>query len=967
MNSFEEAYKILNKDQKKAVDTIEGPVMVIAGPGTGKTQILTLRIANILKNTDTPPGAILALTYTDAGVNAMRERLARFIGPEAYMVRIHTYHSFAESLIHEHGDYLPRLRDGVLVDEVDQREVLEKAFDSVSVPLLTTRSDPYRAIKEVVRFIDEAKRELYSPEKLHSEYDADDARIRSQSDFMHEKGAHKGKVRSDYVKALQKIEKNKQATLVYEAYEKILIKENKYDFQDLLLEVVRALKENEEFKQILQEEFLYFLADEHQDANATQNEILLELADFHDTPNVFVVGDEKQAIYRFQGADLDTFLTLKERYESAEVILLETNYRSTQEVLDTAHQLIGKAPIPDPKLRKKLTAHNGSGAKVFVRKANDYEDELAHILGYIQKLKKDGVEEKDIAVLVRNNGDAFPVANACLRSGISYTIKAKENVLDSSFAKLFLDLLRGIWDMDTVSFSRGLFVPGVVSDTAERIALLEIIRKDAKVLLKPIEASDTLKELAGTLASLYEESRTLPAARAVPHIVSKLHIVSGIASRLDSQELYGVLEAILADIEKFSNTHPGATIEEYLERIERIRKHELSVVTSKKESKGVQIMTVHGSKGLEFPYVIIPFATDRRYGKKRGSELSIPSPMEQGEHDERRLLYVALTRAEKEVCITYAQKNTLGREDVPTRFLCDVEELLEDMNVERVNLPLVTDQTETSLLDPSYVRERLLASGMSATAYGNYKASPWKYFFRNLLRLPEGKTLPLIYGSAIHAALEEASKHSFEGADVNMEKVHEVFEAHMLKASLTKKEQVEHIPAGKEAVSKYLEHAVLPSEGKAEFSVSAPFEIPGVGEISIRGNIDRLDILDGDIVRVVDYKTGKPKSENEIRGLTQNSDPSYYVQIMFYALLLKHDPAHKYVMKEGVLEFVEPNSTGKYVSRVFSINSAELDAFEEEFKKDLVDIANGAFLNAPPTDDYKELVEMIIEKKESGQ
>tara|TARA_B100000745_G_C20154816_1_gene395722 strand:+ start:4199 stop:7117 length:2919 start_codon:yes stop_codon:yes gene_type:complete len=972
MNLFEEAYKRLNKDQKRAVDTIEGPVMVIAGPGTGKTQILTLRIANILKNTDTPPSAILALTYTDAGVNAMRERLVQFIGTEAYLVRIHTYHSFAESLIKEYGEHLERLRDGMLADDVDQREILERAFDSVSAPLLTSRGDAYRGIKEVVRFIDTAKRELYTPEKLLKEYKEDEERIRGLEDFEHVKGAHKGKVKAEYLKALAKIEKNTQATEIYKAYEDILRKENRYDYQDLLLELVAALKENQEFKQILQEQFLYFLADEHQDANATQNEILLELADFHDSPNIFVVGDEKQAIYRFQGADLDTFLTLKERYQNAEVILLETNYRSTQEVLDTAHELISKAPIPDESLRKELGAHHGSGAKVRVCKAQDSEDELSQVVGYIEKLLKGGVSERDVAVLVRNNADASIVAGACMRAKIPFTIMAKENVLKSAFAKLYINLLRAIWDGDTIALTKALFLPGIVSDGTDRLKLIEALRKTKKNLLKDIDESkfsekEEIKKLKEVFAELHEEGHAFPAARVVPHIISKLNIVSGITKRLDAQELYGILQALLHDVEKFASAYPGSDIGAYLERVDLIEKHELSVISTKKEVRGIQIMTAHSSKGLEFPYVIIPFATDRRYGKKRANELSVPGSLIQEEHDERRLLYVALTRAEKEALITYAAKNALGREETPTRFIHDMGELLEDMESFETTLPLVAEEGRTSLIDTSYIKDRLLESGMSATAYGNYKASPWKYFFRNLLRLPEGKTLPLIYGSAVHAALEEAGKQFFVKGEFDIKEVEKLFEEKMQSSDLTEKERKEYTPIGKKVLAEYLAQAKLPKEGKTEFSVSAPFEIPGVGTLTIRGNLDRLDIVDGSSVRVIDYKTGKPKSENEIKGLTANGDPSYYVQLMFYALLLKHDPSHSYQMKEGVLEFVEPNATGKYVSRSFAIDEQELSEFEEEFKKDLADIASGAFLNAPLSDDYKELVEMISLKKESGQ
>lgn len=952
---FTKAYERLNPEQKRAVDTIEGPVMVIAGPGTGKTQILTLRIANILEKTDTDPGAILALTYTEAGVTAMRERLASFIGATAYAVKIHTYHSFAERLVREHGEYLERLRDGFLVDDVEQREVLERAFDSVSVPSLRTKAQPYRAMREVVSFIRDAKRELWTPEKLIAEYEKGEARIKSQSDFTHEKGKYAGQIKGEYAKALNKIAKNKEAVLVYEAYEKILGTEGKYDFEDLLLEVVHAFETNEEFKRVVQEEYLYFLADEHQDANATQNEILLHLADFHEEPNIFVVGDEKQAIYRFQGADLDTFLTLKERYASAEIILLETNYRSTQEVLDTAHGLIQKAPIPDTSIRKELTAHRGVGPKVLVCKAPTFEDELSSMAGKIAEWKKSGAEYENIAVLVRKNIDAFTVSSALTRAEIPHTIAARENVLEMPFAKLFLALLRGIWDQDVEGLAQGLFLPGAFEDLRERLEFISSLRKGVPQ-----------GEMGDKLLTLQEHVRQYPAARAVPHIVEELGIIRGIAGRSDAQELYGVLEALLSDIEKFAMSKPGADVGAYLERIERIKAHELLVVSRRKQAKGVQVLTAHGSKGLEFPYVYIPFVTDARYGKTRVGEVSIPAPVEQSEHDERRLLYVAITRAEKEAVLSYAEVNTTGKAETPSRFIYDIEEFVEDMAPVEYTLPLIGKTEEQALIDPDFIKQRVVASGLSATAYGNYKADPWKYFFRNVLRLPEGKSVSLIYGSAVHAALEEAGRQAFSGKEIDVEAVLSVFEKYMEQSDLTQKEKDEFIPEGKDEIRAYIEHAVFGEKGEVEYEVSVPLSVPGVGDVVIRGKLDRIDIRE-DGVRVIDYKTGKPKSENEIRGLTAKGDPSYFVQIMFYALLLKYNPRHEFSMKEGVLEFVQQNDSGKYVSRSFSIDPGEVEKFEEELKKDLADIVNGTFLSVPPTEEYEALASFILEKQESDR
>lgn len=950
MDAYTEAYSKLNEKQKEAVDAIEGPVMVIAGPGTGKTQILTLRIAHILANTDTDPSAILALTFTDAGVTAMRKRLKTFIGPDAYRVRIHTYHSFAESLVKEYGSYLPRLDGGVLVDEVDQREVLERAFDSVSVPKLVTRANPYRAMSEVVAFIQNAKRELFSPERLHVEYEAEKKHIESLPDFVHEKGAHKGKIKGPYIKALERIDKNLQATKVYEAYEKIMVDEGKYDFEDLLLDVVGALKKHEDFKRSVQEDIHYFLADEHQDANATQNELLLELADFHEEPNVFVVGDEKQAIYRFQGADLDTFLRLKDRYPSARVIVLDTNYRSTSEILDTAHALIEKAPIPDQSLRKRLVAHKGNGPTVSMCAAQTVGEELSHIVHTISKWHDEGAAYEDIAILVQKNADAFPVGNALSKANIPYTIFAREDLLSHPFTQLFFDLIRGILTGSPEALARGVFVPGVSKTNTERISYIEALRSGKPHPLKDLQEKIT------------EYMRLHPASRSVPYLIQELGIVGGIASRGDGQELYEILEAILQDVERFAQVHRGATVEAYLARVDRIKMHGLSVLSRTKKGIGVNILTAHGSKGLEFPYVYIPFVNDARYGKKKGKELTIPGSYEQEEHDARRLLYVALTRAEKAAVLSYALKAPTGRDDEPSRFIQDIEILLENVAPEGKPLPLIAPHESKSLIDPAFIRERLAAYGISATAYGNYKSSPWKYFFKNILRLPESKGPTLVYGSAIHTALEEVGKNVFAQESIDFEKAHQAFISVVEKSDLEASDKEKLLQGAMESIQGYVTQATFGTEGKVEYDVSVPLEIRGVGEVVIRGKLDRIDILGGNAVRVIDYKTGRSKTEGEIRGTTQSSDGSYYVQLLFYALLLKHSDKDRFDMKEGVFEFVEKDPSGKYVSRAFTPSQKEVDAFEEELIADIADIANGAFFDAPVPEEYESLARFFIDQ-----
>lgn len=951
--AFDEAYARLNDAQKEAVDTIEGPVMVIAGPGTGKTQILTLRIANILLKTDTDPSGILALTFTEAGATAMRERLARFIGSRAYQVGIYTFHGFAGMLVHEYGESLPRLSQGAQVDEVEALSVLRQAFDATNAELLKTRAQPYRAIREVQRFISTAKRELWSPEQLRDYYRHEKGVIEGAEDFKHVKGKYAGEIKGEYKTQLKKIEKGLQTVAVYEAYERILDETNRYDYDDLLLEVVRAFTQDADFKQVVQERFLYILADEHQDANATQNEILSQLADFHEEqPNIFVVGDEKQAIYRFQGAELDTFLSLKERYPGTKVIVLDTNYRSTQQVLDTAHALISPAPIPDPSLRKELGAHKGSGADISVFHAESADKEMGQIIRFIKEKVSDGASYADIAILVRRNGDALPLSYALARADIPYGLEIKQNLIEDPFVGLLLSLLHYVWHQDEQSLGECLFIPGMVSpedrmklfirDRGDRLS--SVLRDAQKLKEHGVSDSACIVSLMQKLDVLSEIAHTVPVARAVPRIVHELGLVAHIGKLPDAHDLYGMLEGLLKDVEQFGTRFPKATIGEYLERIEVIKEHEVRLERTPRVDAGVRILTAHGSKGLEFPYVVIPFATDNRFGKVRADEIPFPHSEAGTEHDERRLLYVALTRAEKEALITYSALSPEGRAQNPTRFIEDVEEKVVQCSEEPVEVGVLGISEKQSLLDPAFITDRLLAQGISATAYGNYVRSPWDYFFSSLLRLPEGKSVSLIYGNAIHCALEEAVKMHRNGG-VSMEQVEQVFVDELLRSPLTEQEFETEKKKGIEVLKEYIDQHIssVPLVGEVEYSVSAPLSVPGVGEVLIKGKLDRIDVLDGKYVRVVDYKTGAVKSRNDIMGETAKKDPSYYIQILFYALLLAKDPAQRFVFEQGVISFVEPNDSGKYVEHSFSVTENELAEFEAKLVSDIQAIARGSF------------------------
>lgn len=426
--AFKEAYSVLNITQKKAVDTIEGPVMVVAGPGTGKTQILTLRIANILLKTDTQPSSILALTFTESGAKAMRERLRRYIGATAYQVPIFTFHGFAQKLISDYPDAYNRVIGGRPASDLEKINLIESILEGGSIKILRPMGSPTYYVTHILRIIGKLKQEYITPDEFaqllaEQEQDLDD------TEKIHEKGAHKGKVRGEYTKKEKSLNKNKELLVVYKQYEQLLSDQNLYDFEDMIVETVKALSNNEDMLRDLQENYQYILADEHQDVNGSQNKILELLASFHDSPNIFAVGDEKQAIYRFQGASLENFLYFTEQYPGTKVISLTDNYRSGQSILDAAHNLVEVEEGPLKDLRLKLKSKNINQSVVEAREFSHQAVEDTWLVDTVAKKLSEGSVASEIAIIVRTNREVESLATLLRKANIPATASADGDIL----------------------------------------------------------------------------------------------------------------------------------------------------------------------------------------------------------------------------------------------------------------------------------------------------------------------------------------------------------------------------------------------------------------------------------------------------------------------------------------------------------------------------------------------------------
>src|SRR3989339_634470 len=375
---FNKLYEKLNPEQKMGVDEIEGPIMVIAGPGTGKTHLLTMRIANILDKTDTAPESILALTFTESAVASVRKNLSEIIGTLAYRVNITTFHGFANNIIKEYPDDFPEIIGSTNISDVDQIKIIREIIDNSNLVKLKPFGSRYFYVPSIIHAISDLKQQGFLPEDFAKIIEKENNEFENINDLYYEKGINKGKMKGKYITLLKNIERNKELAIVYKEYRQALRKSNFYDYSDMIVEVKIALEKNNDLLLIMQEKYQYILVDEHQDTNSAQNKILELLASYYKNPNLFIVGDEKQAIFRFQGASLENFLYFKNLYKNAKLITLSENYRSTQGILDGVLSL-----MPDS-LRLKANAPH-KFEKIFILPFETPESETYFVARDIER------------------------------------------------------------------------------------------------------------------------------------------------------------------------------------------------------------------------------------------------------------------------------------------------------------------------------------------------------------------------------------------------------------------------------------------------------------------------------------------------------------------------------------------------------------------------------------------------------
>ncbi|HEY0964836.1 MAG TPA: ATP-dependent DNA helicase, partial [Candidatus Paceibacterota bacterium] len=970
------AYAALNAAQKQAVDAIDGPVMVIAGPGTGKTQILTLRIANILLRTDAKPSNILAITFTDAGAKAMRTRLKGLIGDEAYDVTITTFHALADNLVSRYPEAYSKIIGGKAASEIERIQIIEQILTDTSFKAVRPSGDPSFYVRPLLRAIQTLKQENVTPDAFAGAIDVQEKAL-AQIEQYHEKGAHKGKERGEYKDAKKHLERNLELLQVYRRYEQLLRDQKRYDFDDMILETVHALETNEEMLRDLQEQYHYVLADEHQDVNGAQNKILELLVNFHNNPNLFVVGDEKQAIYRFQGASLENFLYFEAVFPNAKLISLTQNYRSGQPILDAAQTVIATEDETLAKLRVPLTAAavDAKSTQVMMAEFPHTAVECDWLVSSIQADLERGISPAEIAVIVRTNREVETFTVALRKKGIAVVPSADSDILEHPLLQCVGKLMRLVQNPTSDAYlTETVHEPfwNIVADdlgkvlkaVSRKTPLSVLMASDELLTDAGVSEDSSLRNVLPLFLGLQKRSVTTP-----PHRLLELLLVeSGLVSHVlkhDPEEGVRVLRRLYDEVEGMVSRREVSSLMDVATQFTLHTTYGVPLPAPfiSYGTEAIQVMTAHKSKGLEYEVVYIPHATDKTWGSKTARDIfKLPiirfdtKDTDMAEEDERRLFYVAMTRAKRKLVFSAATMSISGKEQLLSRFLgvvpADIVETVDTEAFTETFSPLtalagVVPQTAAVEI----MRSVLDARGLSPTALNNYLKSPWEYFFRNVLHIPQIKTTELQFGTAVHGVLDVLVRfHGKETLDEWLAKVPGLLKQSLDKEAISDEEFTRLHERGTNALVTYLTEMRKcdVAESKTELHLEAILEtgLPEYPELKLNGNLDRVDFKNGLLAQVIDYKTGKPKTRNHIEGNTAGSDGEYKRQLVFYALLLSLQKDTALHCRTGVLSFVEPDSNGVIKEETFVITDEEIEELKTELIRVAKEVVDGTALTA---------------------
>jgi DNA helicase-2/ATP-dependent DNA helicase PcrA len=975
-------FALLNEEQALAVNSTGGPVLVLAGPGTGKTQLLSIRAYSILKrDKNILPENILILTYTNSAAKTMKERLAKVIGANGYDVEVATFHGFANSILQESEEAAEYVGDKVQMDDVEQVKAVKYILDNTKgLDEIRPFGAPYMYIKELLQKIGDLKKDGIKPKDLDS---------------------YISKNRPDAYLEEKHIKRLKALSVVYDVYEKlkegqereIFDERGRYDYDDMILFATEALKREASLREKYRAQFKYVMVDEFQDTNGAQLELLFTLLDYKD-PNLCCVGDDDQSIYRFQGASVGNFKLFKERFPGLKEISLKDNYRSTKELLDISKNIIGLIPIGERMAEKDLVCiKDRTDKEIGFREFTTEDEELLFIVDKVKELKERiasagelSAEDRahpynNIAILVRKRKSILRIIDAFLQAGIPYATDGKEDISGERRVKQLIDVLRlahtGPGNMD----AKDMALYKVLTSDYLEIPNSEIF----KFLCRVNEKREKRVRKISLMSEFFDHFSSHKAAYAIKRLLDDAERKTVHTMLLDYVKDSGLFRYILKEyadrdmlrirdlrsVTSFINmvksadlANPGMRLDDLMLEMKTRADHDLPIqgklVTMTQD--GVRIYTAHGSKGQEFHSVIIPFCLQNKNWPARAIPEKIPLPpalfktkerikekeslKELAGYDETRLFYVAVTRSRSTLLFTASPSentisssylNHLGISKESSEYV-DEEELLG----KSIDL---TDLKDPFIGTEAILNDMVCNLSLNPTRVNNYMSCRRKFLYNDVLKLPAAKKRSLVFGNSVHKALEETyGELKRTGKFPNFKFFLEAFENELKMQGADSSIELDCLnKANGPALRGWFDLAskdpVMPIDLEKKLIITV------ADNIIFTGKYDKVEWQDQkkNTVRIIDYKTGKP--DNHLKKIDAHCDlrsedcDGYLRQLVCYKLLYEkgRSQSRGKIVSHGVLVFIEPLSAdirrldldkGAYVSLPVRISEEMVSEME---------------------------------------
>lgn len=1070
---FIKRYKNLNTEQKEAVDTIEGPVIVLAGPGCGKTELLGLRVANILKQTDTAPENILCLTFTDSAALNMRQRLVGLIGKDAYKVGIHTFHSFGAEIINQNPEYFFSGAQYQPADPLTQVEVLTSLFDNLDHEnpfKIWHEEQKYTYLKDVQQTISALKREGLTPEEFDSILDDNNlfleqftqpfidyinedykklglngfenfldrvikaaslcpqytissvypslaVRVVESLQILHEsliidfkkhskqitswrnEWGEKNSAKQWLPKDLILHAKHKALATLYKEYRDQLHNKGLFDFDDMILEVINVLENNKELKYRYNEQYLYVLIDEFQDTNIAQSRLLDCLVDAeisNGSPNILAVGDDDQAIYKFQGANMDNLIHFLRKYPNSKHITLHTNYRSHENILKLAQSVIDQSKERlglRLGIEKKLTAFSIDGVAPYPReiKGRTHLEQITHIAENIQTKIENGQDPDEIAIIVRKHSQLEQIISLFTQLSIPIRYDFGRNVLNLPAIEQIITLLQfidsvGQKETETADHLLPVILSypfwGIKSQIVYDISIKAYTNRMKWLEVMKSYDDKYIQDIADFLIRMGIMSKSETGEKVLDYIMgvdawsapeneideetqvtieNNEIFVSPFKSYWKEQPDYLLfLSHLKVFIQALREYKPYETIAttDILIFVKLMRDNNLSLIDKSpynQQEKAVNLITCHKAKGLEFEMVYIIDCLNEVWtrGGNRG-KIKLPSnlrilPSADNDDDFLRLFFVAVTRAKRDLFVTYYEQDDKSKQVEKLKYLVGLEDLIQPQELS--NTFSVQKQLELWVQsscnikysitnEKEWLRPHLEKYTLSVTHLNNFldvsKGGPQLFLEQNLLRFPQSKPISSRYGSAMHAAMSDFFLlYRKTGQLPGLNTLLEYYNTHLVVQRLSKKDFEDYLYRGNKALTTFynLKHPEFRLKTYVEFD----FARQGVTieDALITGKIDQMieSSEDNQELVVIDLKTGKPSfqwkgKEDREKIKLEN----YRRQLVFYKLLVENSKqfaGQKYVKRGGLL-FMEPDKdTQSIVDLMLEISKPEVDEVVE--------------------------------------